>query len=181
MIRWLLHLGTRSMERKTNYDASYMHDVIDTSTSAGVKLALLPLLSQHREDAPKPLWFGAALASVLEGDCGPCVQLMVDQGLSEGVDPALLSAILARDFEAMGAEAALAFRFAEATIAGDMDSETYRIDIEHKYGKRAMTALAFATAFCRTYPVLKRGLGRGHACQKIKVGEKMEAVIKKAA
>lgn len=181
MIRWLLHLGTRSMERKTNYDASYMHDVIDTSTSAGLKLGLLPLLSQHREDAPKSLWFGAGLASVLEGDCGPCVQLMVDQGVSEGVDPDLLRAILARDFDAMGEEAALGFRFAESVIAGDMDSENYRIEIEHRYGKRATIALAYATAFCRTYPVLKRGLGHGLACQKIKVGDQLETVIKKAA
>ena len=181
MIRWLLHLGTRSMERKTNYDAGYMHDVIDTSTSAGLKLALLPLLSQHREDAPKPLWFGAGLASVLEGDCGPCVQLMVDQGLSEGVDPALLRAILARDFDAMGDEAALGVRFAEAVIAGDMESETLRSEVEHRFGKRTVIALAYATAFCRTYPVLKRGLGHGLACQKINVGDHVETVIKKAA
>jgi hypothetical protein len=181
MIRWLLHLGIRSVERKTNYDASYMHDVVDTSTSAGLKLSLLPLLSQHREDAPKPLWFGAGFASVLEGDCGPCVQLMVDQGISEGVDPDLLRAILARDFDTMGEEAALGFRFAEAVIADDTDSEAYRIEIEHRYGKRAMIALAYATAFCRTYPVLKRGLGHGLACQKIKVGDQLETVIRKAA
>ncbi|PCJ68741.1 MAG: hypothetical protein COA62_12940 [Rhodobiaceae bacterium] len=181
MIRWLLHLGTRRMERATNYDATYMHEVIDTSTSAALKLSALPLLSQHRDTAPLPLWYGAVIASVLEGDCGPCAQLMVDMGLGQGVDPDLLRALLARDMEAAGEEAALGFRFAEAVMAGDPESETMRLHIEHVYGKRALIAVAYATAFCRTYPVLKRALGHGLACQRIKVGNHSETVIKKVA
>lgn len=181
MIRWLLHLATRRMERTTSYDATYMHEVIDTSTGAALKLSALPLLSQHKGTAPLPLWFGAALASVLEGDCGPCAQLMVDMGLEQGVDPGLLRAILARDMEAAGEEAALGFRFAEAVMTGDPECETMRLHIEHVYGKQALIGIAYATAFCRTYPVLKRALGHGLACQRIKIGTELEAVIKKVA
>lgn len=181
MIRWLLHIGTRRMERATNYDATYMHEVIDTSTSAALKLGALPLLSQHKDTAPLPLWYGAALASVLEGDCGPCAQLIVDYGLSDGVDPDLLRALVARDLDAAGPQAALGFRFAEAVMADDPTCDPLRLEIEHQYGKRAVIALAYATAFCRTYPVLKRGLGHGAVCQRIKIGTEVETVIKRAA
>lgn len=181
MIRWLLHRATRRMERTTGYDAGYMHDVIDASTGAGLKLGLLPLLSQHRDTAPAPLWYGAALASVLEGDCGPCAQLIVNYALENGVPPRTLSALLARDLDEAGDEAALGFRFAEAAMAGDPESEALRRDVEHRYGKRAAIALAYATAFSRTYPVLKRALGHGLACQKIEVGGNLETVIKRAA
>ncbi|MEQ9519274.1 MAG: hypothetical protein RLN89_07520 [Parvibaculum sp.] len=181
MLKWLMHFGTRQMEKATSYDATYMHEVIDQSTSAGFKLSLLPLLSQHKEDAPLPLWYGAALASVLEGDCGPCAQLMVDQGLKQGVSPAILRALVARDMDMAGNEASLGFRYAEAVMADHIEAATMRDEILSRYGERTLIALAFATAFCRTYPVLKRGLGHGAACQKIRIGEKMEAVVKQAA
>jgi len=181
MFKWLMHFGTRQMEKTTNYDASYMHEAIDVSTAAGFKLSLLPLLSQHKEDAPLPLWYGAAMASVLEGDCGPCAQLMVDQGLKQGVSPKLMRALVARDLTAAGEEASLGFRYAEAVMADDIEAETLREEIQKRYGERTLIALAFATAFCRTYPVLKRGLGHGAACQKIKIGDNMESVVKHAA
>lgn len=181
MLKWLMHFGTRQMEKSTNYDASYMHEAIDLSTSAGLKLSLLPLLSQHREDAPLPLWYGAVIASVLEGDCGPCAQLMVDQGLKQGVAPSIMRALVSRDLAAAGEEASLGFRYAEAVMADDPAYHELREEVETRFGKRTLIALAFATAFCRTYPVLKRGLGHGAACQKIKIGDLMETVVKQAA
>ena len=180
-VRSLLHFATSRMERATDYDATYMHDVISTSTSAALKLSALPLLSQHKDGTPLPLWYGAAIASVLEGDCGPCAQLIVDYGLKEGVDPDLLRALIARDMEAAGPQAALGFRFAEATMGDAPECDLLRADIEQQYGKRAVIALAYATAFCRTYPVLKRGLGYGAICQRIKIGGDLETVIKRAA
>jgi hypothetical protein len=181
MFRWLLHFATRRMENTTNYDATYMHDVIDTSTSAALKLAALPFLSQHRDIAPLSLWYGAALASVLEGDCGPCAQLIVDSGLKDGVDPAVLSALVARDLVAAGPEASLGFHFAEAVMADSENCENLRQEIEDQYGKRALIAVAYATAFSRTYPVLKRGLGYGRTCQRIKIGTDLTTVVKQAA
>jgi len=180
-VRSLLHFATGRMERATDYDATYMHDVINTSTSAALKLSALPLLSQHKDGTPLPLWYGAAIASVLEGDCGPCAQLIVDYGLKEGVEPDLLRALIARDMAAAGPQAALGFRFAEATMGDAPECDPLRADIEQQYGKRAVIALAYATAFCRTYPVLKRGLGYGAICQRIKIGSDLETVIKRAA
>jgi len=181
MIRWLLHFATRRMEKSTNYDATYMHEVIDTSVSAALKLGALPMLSQHKDTAPLPLWYGAAMASVLEGDCGPCAQLIVDYGLKEGVSADLLRALVARDLITAGPQAALGFRFAEAVMADDPSCDNLRSEIEDQYGKRALIALSYATAFARTYPVLKRGLGFGATCQRIKIGSNLETVIKRAA
>lgn len=181
MIKWLLHRAIRRMERETDYDASYMHEVLNTSLKAGIKLSLLPLMSQHREDAPAELWHGAALASVLEGDCGPCAQLLINFALADGIQPDLLRAMVARDFGAMSDEARLGFQFSEAAMADKPETMELREQIRQQYGERTLVALAFAITFSRSYPVFKRALGHGTACQKLTISGLEESVVKQAA
>ena len=169
MIRFLLHRATRSMERQWDYDCSYMHEIIDASTSAGLRLGLLPAFSQYRGDAPADLWAGAVLASTLDGDCGPCAQLVVDMALSLGVPAHALQAAVNGDFEAAGATG-LGFRFARAAISGDPDADALRDEIAAAHGANAVIACAFAAASGRVYPVLKRALGHGAACRRLDFG-----------
>ena len=74
MIKWMLHAMARRMTEETGYDNTYLHEIIDTSTSAALKFLGLPMLSQTKGPNVE-LWAGAALGSVLDGDCGPCAQL----------------------------------------------------------------------------------------------------------
>ena len=88
MIKWLLRRGARTFGKTYDYDVSYMLDVINTSTGAGARLSAFPLISQYR--GPKEatqIWIGAIFASTLEGDCGPCAQLVVDMALGAGAEP----------------------------------------------------------------------------------------------
>jgi hypothetical protein len=126
------------------------------------------------------VWAGAALASTLDGDCGPCAQLIVDMAVKAGVDEARIIACLARDFEAAG-PAGLGFRFAEAAISGDLQADTLRDEIRAAYGEKAVIACAYAAASGRAYPVMKRALGHGKACQRITLGEAHHPVVKMRA
>ena len=168
LLRWVLHRQIGAFERRYGYDASYWHGVSDVSPAAGLRLLALPALSQYRGPALE-VWAGASLASVLEGDCGPCAQLIVDMALEAGVSEDLIRAVILGHFDGAGT-VGLGFRFAEAAIRGGDDLETLRDDIRLIHGEEAVIAASFAAATSRSYPVLKRGLGYGEACRRLKVG-----------
>ncbi len=48
MLKWIIHSGLRKFSKRYNYDNQYMHRLVDTSTSVGLGIAFLPLLSQYR-------------------------------------------------------------------------------------------------------------------------------------
>jgi len=167
MIKWLLRRGARAFGRSYDYDVRYMLDVIDTSAGAGVRLSAFPLISQYRgPKAAQQVWVGAIFASTIEGDCGPCAQLVVDMAVEAGADPAVLKQCFDGDPHQAG-DVGLGFRFALAAIRGDLEVDDLQAQIEAKYGRRAVIAAAFAAGSGRFYPVFKRGLGYGHACRQL--------------
>lgn len=174
MIKWLLRRGARSFGRTLDYDVSYMLEVIDASSGAGMRLSAFPLISQYRgPKAAQQVWVGAIFASTLEGDCGPCAQLVVDMAVKAGADPALLKQCFDGDAHKAG-DVGLGFRFAMASIHGDLEGDDLRQKIEDKYGAQAVIAAAFAAGSGRFYPVFKRGLGHGHACSQLQFETPLE-------
>ena len=175
MIKLILHHFTRKMERRFNYDARYLHSIIDDSLAAALRLSVLPCLSQYDGGGHHTLWAGAALASTLDGDCGPCAQLIIDTALQKGVSEHVLRACLKRDFEQAGV-AGLGFRYAQAAISGDPVADDLRKEIEAAHGKNAVLAAAYAAATGRAWPVLKRAMGHGTACQRLTIGGVSEGI-----
>jgi hypothetical protein len=102
-------------------------------------------------------------------DCGPCVQIHVNLALREHVPEHTLAALLKRDFDACGENAALGFQFGETVARGD-DASDLRAAIVSKWGEHGVIELAFTIATARFYPAVKRGMGYARACEKIKVG-----------
>lgn len=178
MIRQFLHSQIRRFGRAHHYDVTYMHEIADVSPGAAWSLSKLPEFFKYRGSAAgAPVWTGALLASTLDGDCGPCAQLVVDMALTNGADAEALQACAEgrpKDAGDMG----LGFRFACAAIAGDPAADDLGREIESAFGKKAAVSCAFAAASGRIYPVLKRGLGHGQACQRLDFGGK---VVKLAA
>ncbi|MDA3859337.1 MAG: hypothetical protein PF480_14165 [Roseovarius sp.] len=165
VLRACLHRGFAKFGRENVYDTSYMQEVVAHWPAAGLRYMALPALS--RMVGPEPeIWAGAILASTLEGDCGSCAQLVCNEAVEMGVSAAMIAACLRRDFNAAG-PVGLGFRFAEAAIAGRPEVDALRHEIRDAFGEQAAIAAAFAAASGRVYPVLKRGLGHGAACQKI--------------
>ncbi len=177
MIKWLLRRGARRFGRAHDYDVSYMLDVIRTSTGAGLRLSSFPLISQYRgpEDA-QLVRVGAAFASTLEGDCGPCAQLVVDMATDAGADPVALKLCFDGDPQKAG-DVGLGFLFAMAAIRGDLQADSFRKDIEVRFGKEAVVAASFAAASGRFYPVFKRALGHAHACTHLRFQEPQQKTL----
>ena len=168
MIKWFLHRFARRFGAQFNYDVGYMHDVINVSASAGMRLAAFPMVAGYRGPAEAGnVIVGAAFASVLDGDCGPCAQLVVDMAVQHGADANALK-LCAEGRAADARDVGLGFRFAQAAITDSLETEELRQEINHLYGEKAVVAASFAAATGRFYPVFKRGLGHGEVCQRVK-------------
>ena len=174
MLKWFLHKMTERMSTETGYDNTYLHEIINVSGTAALRFLGLPMLSQMR-GSNKEIWAGSALGSVLDGDCGPCAQLVLDAAVDAGVDVAKLKACLKGDLEAAG-DVGLGFKFALAAIADAPELNDYREEIMSKSGQLAVISASYAAATSRAYPVMKRGLGHGDLCQKLDLGGEQLAV-----
>ena len=170
MIRWALRKAIRKFERDWNYDAGYMHDLIDISPRAAWLFSRAAALGRFRRDLPIEAWFAAGITAVRSEDCGPCTQLAVTMAERAGVNPAVLRAVLADDPDAMPPDVALAWRFTRATLAHDAAADDYREVIVELWGRRALVSLAFAITASRVYPTVKYALGHGKACMRVVVG-----------
>lgn len=162
--RWL-----DKFERTFNYDAGYMRFVLKESPASLLKFAMGTRAMDVKAAPPEAL-VAAGLVGTLAEDCGPCTQVGVDIALSEGVDPKVLRGILAGDEQAMGETAALAYRFAHASLARDMEAcDPLRDEIVRRWGDKALVAIGLAIVASRMYPTLKYALGYGKACSKVTV------------
>jgi len=156
-------------ERTWGYDASYMRQVLAVSPASFLKF-FLGTAAADRRAAPAEAIVAAGLAGVLSEDCGPCTQLGVDMATAGGVSPEVLRAILAGDEAAMGETAALAWRFAHASLARDMSlADPLRDEIVRRWGEKALVAIGLSLVAARMYPTLKYALGHGKTCSKVTV------------
>ena len=169
MIKWALHRGVGKFERQWNYDASYLHDIVDASPRAAWLFARVTALGQFRRDLPIEVWCTAGITAVRHEDCGPCTQLAVSMAERAGVSPDVLRAVLTDNPDAMPPDVALVWRFAYATLAHDPSADGYRRAIVNRWGRRALVSLAFAITAARIYPTVKYALGHGQACMRVVV------------
>ena len=138
MIKWFFHRQIAAFERAWNYDSRYVHDLIDTDPRAFMALGKVMGLSQYHKDIPTAAHFAAKIVGVMAEDCGPCTQLAIDMAERAGVDPAILRAVVVRDFTAMPYDVALATRFAEKTLAHAPEADDLREEVVRMWGKRAL-------------------------------------------
>ena len=169
MVRWLLRRTIQSFERKWNYDASYLKEIVDLSPLAALKFSLATSLGSYRRDVPPAALFAAGITAVRSEDCGPCTQLGITMAEQQGVRPDILRALLKDDVAAMPEEVALAWRFTRATLAHDAAADDYRDEIVRRWGPRAVVTLAFAITTARMYPTVKYAMGHGKICSRVVV------------
>jgi hypothetical protein len=168
MLKALLNSTIRRMEKQWRYDAGYMRFLTDVSPWTSLKFGVVTSLVSRR-DAPAEALAAAGLTGTLAEDCGPCTQIGLDMAAASGVSPAVLRAILAGDRAGMGETAGLAYDFARAVLAHDLEADTLRETIVERWGEKALVALAMSITTARMYPTLKYGLGYGKACTKVTV------------
>jgi uncharacterized lipoprotein YbaY len=178
MLRWFLQRHIVAFERTWNYDAGYIHEVIDVDPRAMLAFGRLQAISGYRKGVPPAAYFAAGIVAVMAEDCGPCTQLAIDMAQQAGVDPAVLRAIITRDFKAMPGEAVLAVRFTEATLRHAPEADELREEVVRHFGKRGLIALSFAMLAARMYPTLKYALGYGRACTRLAIGGEKVPVLR---
>lgn len=178
MLKWLLRRGIAKFERTWNYDAGYMRELIDVDPRAMLTFGKVQGLTKYRKDIPLAPWCAAGLVAVMAEDCGPCTQLGIDMAEREGVDPAILRAVVARDYAAMPYEVALAVRFTEATLRHAPQADDLREEVLRQFGKRGLISLAFAMVAARSFPTLKYALGHGRSCMRLTVGGETRPVLR---
>jgi hypothetical protein len=176
MLNWLIKGQIRSFERQYDYDMSYAREILESDPSAFRKFMKIMGMASYRKDAPRDAVCAASLVGTMAEDCGPCTQLVVTMAERDGVNPLVLSAILAGDTGAMGDSAALAYRFARASLAHDAEADILREQVVARWGKRALIALAFALTASRVFPTLKYALGHGRSCTRVRVGGTVQMV-----
>ena len=178
MFKRFLRWQIARFERTWNYDAGYLRDLIDVDPRAVQALGKLQSISNYRKGVPRAVWCAAGIVSVMTEDCGPCTQLGIDMAERSGVDPAVLRAIVARDFAAMPDEVALTVRFTEATLRHAPEADELRGEVVRRFGKRGLVSLGFATLAGRIYPTMKYALGHGHACMRLTIGGETRPVLR---
>ena len=178
MLGWLVKKQIAKFEKQFNYDFSYGRELYDVSPRAFFRFARISGMAEHREGIPRDAWFAAKIAAAMAEDCGPCTQLSIDMAERQGVDPAILRAIVARDYVAMPEDVALAARFTEASLHHAPEADDLREEILLRWGKRGLISLAFAMLSARTYPTLKYALGHGRACTRVVIGGETRPVLR---
>jgi len=178
MRRWLLHRLISRWERTWNYDAAYLHELIDIDPRAAMAFGKLQAISRYRKDVPLAAYCAAGIVAVMTEDCGPCTQLVIDMAERGGVEPAVLRAVVMCDYAGMPYEVALAARFAESTLHHAPQADDLREEVVRQFGKRGLAALAFAILSARMYPTLKYALGHGRACTRVVIGGETRPVLR---
>ena len=170
MLKSLIHrMIHTSIERPFGYDASSMHAVADASPATFFRFSIVTGLVD-RKAAPGEALAAAGIVGTLAEDCGPCTQIGVDMALKGGARPQVLRAILAGDEAAMGADAALGYRFARASLSRDLEeADACRDEVVRRWGQKGLVALAMTITAARMYPTLKYALGYGKTCSNVTV------------
>jgi hypothetical protein len=181
MLRAYLSRWIDSFEKRYAYDASYMRHVLRANPGSLMKFAFGTRAADVSAAPPEAL-VAAGLVGTMAEDCGPCTQVGVDIAAENGVDPAVLRAVLAGDETAMGETAALGYRFARASLARDMEAcDPLRDEIVRRWGDKALVAISLSIVASRMYPTLKYALGYGKACSKVTVAGETVAPHRLAA
>lgn len=168
MIKFLLHKIVARMERRYSYDATYLHELVDASTTAARRFVKAQTAGRWQGPAPRDAWHAAAIGGALVEDCGPCVQIASDIAVEAGMPGATIKALLSG--EPADADAKLGFDFARALLAGGENLDALREQVEARWGKQALVALSMMAMYSRNFPVLKRALGHAKSCQRVRVG-----------
>ena len=181
MLKALLTRWLDGFERTWRYDASYMRVVLRASPVSLLKFAIGTRAADVKAAPPEAL-IAAGLVGTLSEDCGPCTQIAVDIAAANGVNPAILAAILAGDEVAMGETATLVFRFARASLARDLEAcDPLREEIVRRWGDKGLVAIGLSLTAARMYPTLKYALGYGKTCSKVVVGGQQVAPLSPVA
>lgn len=181
MLKWLIRKQVTAFEKKYDYDASYVRELLDIDSRAFFTFQRASRLGFYKRDVPDVVHCCVGIVGTVAEDCGPCTQLGVEMALEQGVPADVLQAVLSNDASRMPDDVRLGVAFARAVLAHAPQADALREEVVRRWGRRALVSLAFALNAARLYPTMKYAMGHGKACQRVHVGDLPVAVVRGAA
>jgi hypothetical protein len=169
LIRAFLEWRLDRQEKRLGESLDWMRHILRRSLTAFRKVVRFMPMADHRAGAPKDVWHVARIAAIRQEDCGPCLQIIVNEALHDGVPPPIVRAALSNDAAALGPRLDLARRFAVAVAAHADEAEDLRAQMTVEVGDDALVDLALAIAGVRVYPTIKRALGYATSCRLVEI------------
>lgn len=152
-----------AFEAAYDYDASYMRDLYERSTSAFSLFNAVRAMTAFRHDLPAEAHYAAAITVMQMEDCSGCLDLNFKLAREAGVSEEIIAA-LAGDPDKLPSilqDVRLHTKLCLGTGAVD---EEVAARIEKEYGSAAFAELAICIVGVRMYPGIKRALLKMQSC-----------------
>lgn len=152
-----------AFEQHYDYDASYMHDLLEKSPAAFQVFAECKRINSFRQALPAEAYYVAAVSVMEIEDCGPCYDLNLKMAREEGVAEAVLSSLVESP-ERLPAILQDVRAHALAVSNRQQPDQAIAERLIAHYGPEPFGELALAVATVRIYPSLKRALLKAGSC-----------------
>jgi alkylhydroperoxidase family enzyme len=154
-------------ERTLGVNQDWLRHLYRASPAAFRKFMRVLPLAGHRKAASKEAFAVAHLVGSLSEDCGSCVQIAVNLARGEGVDAAILRAVLDDRPQDLRPELVAVMAYAKAVAHRGDDVVEQMEALRQMVGETAVCELALAVATARIFPVVKRGMGHAVSCSMV--------------
>ncbi len=169
MLRALISRRLDAEERRAGVPLEYVRFILRTSLRSFASYALFIPMSRHRRHLPREPYHTARIAVTQADDCGSCLQIIVNLARQDGLDRALIQALLAGRPEALPGDLADVHRFTTAVVRATYDEAELRERLRARYGEQGLVELALAIAAARVFPTAKRALGYAVSCSGVHI------------
>lgn len=171
MIKWIFNKMLVSMQTRYDYDVRYMQDVLNVGSLTFLKYMGFQTMATHCGNLSDELLYAVRLRAIIEDDCGPCTQLVVNMALEAGICASLIASIINNELSDLPEEIAQVCNFTNLVIARSPEAEDIKEQVVAKWGQQGLITIAFAISSYRVFPALKYTLGYGATCQRIQVND----------
>ena len=172
MLKTIIAKKISAFEAEWDYSMDYAREILALGIKPLKKFFDAQAIGEYRVGISPAAHYCAKILGVMAGDCGPCVQLVVDMAQRDGVSPDALAALVGGDFDALPPDMRLCAEFTRALLARDPSLPELRERVRLQHGTAGLVSIAYAVINANMYPVLKYALGHGHACAKIEIGDR---------
>ena len=154
-----------AMEAHVGQTLTYLRDLAEHNTEGLAKFLNFMPLAYHRAEASNEELAVVKLATMVNEDCGPCLQINIRLAIMAGVNPELVRAVVEGRVDDIGDEGLRTlYHYANAVFRNTADLAEHVDKVEAMVGSTRLGDLAIAIASARVFPTLKKGMGHGVSC-----------------
>lgn len=151
----------KSFEEHYGYDASYLHEILETSPEGYEAFSKFGDMGMYRKVLSSEVFFVSKIATAQTEDCGPCTELNVRMAREAGVSGEVIRGALKG--KGLSEELEQVRRFSIAVAFNELRPGQVE-EMQDRLGREGLAELALCIASMRVYPCMKRALGFDQAC-----------------